>query len=211
MDGQLFDLTRPLEKSCLIQFLDFESDDGKKVFWHSSAHVLGEACEGHYGCHLCIGPPIEDGFFYEMSMDRPVQAIDYPSLEALTKKATSEKQPFIRLVVSKTDLLEMFKHNKYKVHIIMDKIADNTSTTVYRCGPLIDLCYGPHIPHTGKIKALKVVKNSSSYFLGDAKNDSLQRVYGISFPEAKLMKEWEKFMEEADKRDHRKIGIVIIF
>jgi threonyl-tRNA synthetase len=110
--------------------------------------------------------------------------------------------------MTKENLLEMFKHNKYKVHIINDKIPDGTSTTVYRCGPLIDLCYGPHIRNTGLIKALKVTKNSASYFLGNQKNDSLQRVYGISFPEAKLMKEWEKFMEEAAKRDHRKIGIV---
>jgi threonyl-tRNA synthetase len=100
------------------------------------------------------------------------------------------------------------KHNKYKQHIINDKIPDGTSTTVYRCGPLIDLCYGPHIPHTGKIKALKVTKNSASYFLGDAKNDSLQRVYGISFPDAKQMKDYEKFIAEASKRDHRKLGIV---
>ena len=113
---------------------------------------------------------------------RNVTSVDFSSLETLAKKAVSEKQPFVRLEVTKEDLLEMFKHNKYKVHIINDKIPDNTSTTVYRCGPLIDLCYGPHIPHTGKIKALKVTKNSSSYFLGDAKNDSLQRVYGISFP-----------------------------
>ncbi|KAJ2996230.1 threonyl-tRNA synthetase [Globomyces sp. JEL0801] len=101
----------------------------------------------------------------------------------------------------------MFKDNKYKVHIINDKIPDNTSTTVYRCGPLIDLCYGPHIPHTGKIKALKVTKNSAAYFLGDQNNDSLQRVYGISFPDNKMMKEYEQFMAEAEKRDHRKLGI----
>ena len=93
------------------------------------------------------------------------------------------------------------------MHIINDKIPDGTSTTVYRCGPLIDLCYGPHVPHTGRIKAFKVTKNSSSYFLGNQKNDSLQRVYGISFPDTKQMKEYEKFIEEAEKRDHRKIGI----
>lgn len=91
-------------------------------------------------------------------MRRSVQAVDYAKLHDLTKKAINEKQVFERLVMSKTDLLEMFKHNKYKVHIINDKIPDGTSTTVYRCGPLIDLCYGPHIPHTGKIKALKITK-----------------------------------------------------
>ncbi|EGF83910.1 hypothetical protein BATDEDRAFT_18299 [Batrachochytrium dendrobatidis JAM81] len=206
VDGVLFDLVRPMEQSCSLELLDFDHEEGKKVFWHSSAHVLGEACELHYGCHLCIGPPIEEGFYYEMSMERSVTLADYESLQTLAKRAVSEKQPFERLVVSKENLLEMFQDNKYKVHIIKDKIPDNTSTTVYRCGPLIDLCYGPHIPNTNRIKALKVTKNSSSYFLGNAQNDSLQRVYGVSFPDTKLMKEYEKFVEEAEKRDHRKIG-----
>ncbi|KAJ3415681.1 threonyl-tRNA synthetase [Chytridiales sp. JEL 0842] len=210
VDGVLWDLVRPFERSSKLELLDFENDEGgkrKMVFWHSSAHVLGEACELHYGCHLCIGPPIEEGFYYEMAMERSVSQADYASLETLSNKAIKEKQPFQRLVMSKADLLEMFKDNKYKVHIIQDKVPDGTSTTVYRCGPLIDLCYGPHVPDTGRIKSLAVTKNSSSYFLGDAKNDSLQRIYGISFPDAKQMKEYKHFMEEAAKRDHRKIGV----
>ncbi|RUS19679.1 hypothetical protein BC937DRAFT_87110, partial [Endogone sp. FLAS-F59071] len=138
----------------------------------------------------------------------PVTQGDYSALETLAKNAVKEKQPFERLVVSKPDLLEMFKHNPYKVHIINDKIPDGTSTTVYRCGPLIDLCLGPHVPHTGRIKAFSVTKNSASYFLGDANNDSLQRIYGISFPDTKQMTEYKKFIEEAAKRDHRKLGKV---
>ncbi|KAJ3394886.1 threonyl-tRNA synthetase [Entophlyctis sp. JEL0112] len=207
VDGVLWDLVRPLEASCKMELLDFEKDEGKMVFWHSSAHVMGESCELHYGCHLCIGPPIEEGFYYEMAMERSVTQADYPSIEALSARTIKEKQPFQRLVMTKENLLKMFQHNKYKVHIIKDKIPDGTSSTVYRCGPLIDLCYGPHIPDTGRIKALAVTKNSSSYFLGDAKNDSLQRIYGISFPDVKLMKEYKQFMEEASKRDHRKIGV----
>ncbi|KAI8622433.1 hypothetical protein BC830DRAFT_1057088 [Chytriomyces sp. MP71] len=207
VDGVLFDLTRPLEASCKLELIDFEKDEGKMVFWHSSAHVMGESCELHYGCHLCIGPPIEEGFYYEMAMERAVTQADYPAIEELSARTIKEKQVFQRLVVSKENLLKMFKHNKYKLHIINDKIPDGTSTTVYRCGPLIDLCYGPHIPDTGRIKALAVVKNSASYFLGDAKNDSLQRIYGISFPDTKQMKEYKQFMEEAAKRDHRKIGV----
>ncbi|KAJ3030686.1 threonyl-tRNA synthetase [Rhizophlyctis rosea] len=206
VDDSLFDLTRPLEASCRLKFLKFDDEEGKKVYWHSSAHVLGEACELHYGCHLCIGPPIEDGFYYEMGMDRSVVESDWKPIEQKAEKAIKEKQPFERLVMTKQNLLEMFKHNKYKQHIINDKIPDGTSTTVYRCGPLIDLCYGPHIPHTGKIKAFSIIKNSASYFLGDAKNDSLQRIYGISFPDNKQMKEYKQFLEEAAKRDHRKIG-----
>ncbi|KAI9484874.1 hypothetical protein BDB00DRAFT_108968 [Zychaea mexicana] len=207
VDGELWDLERPLESSCKLELLDFEHEDGKKVFWHSSAHMLGEACERHYGCHLCIGPPLEDGFYYEMGLkERVVSQTDYATLEKLVGQINKEKQPFERLVLSKENLLEMFKHNPYKQHIINDKIPDGTSTTVYRCGPLIDLCRGPHVPHTGRVKAFTVTKNSSSYFLGDAKNDSLQRLYGISFPDKKQMTEYKKFIEEAAKRDHRKIG-----
>ncbi|KAJ3176335.1 threonyl-tRNA synthetase [Geranomyces variabilis] len=206
VDGQLWDLTRPLETSCSLQILDFDNEEGQKVYWHSSAHVLGEACELHYGCHLCLGPPLDDGFYYEMGMDTPVLGTDYPVLETLAKKAIKEKQPFERLVMTKAQLLEMFKHNKYKQHFINTKVPDNTSTTVYRCGPLIDLCLGPHIPNTGKIKAFAVTKNSASYFLGDANNDSLQRVYGVSFPDNEQMKKHMQFLAEAAKRDHRRIG-----
>ncbi|KAF9175549.1 threonyl-tRNA synthetase [Mortierella sp. AD011] len=209
VDDILWDLGRPLVASCKLELLDFGSEEGKAVFWHSSAHVLGEACEKHYGCHLCVGPPIEDGFYYEMAMqeDRPVVSQDdYQSLEALAKNIVKEKQPFQRLVVKKEDLLEMFKHNQYKVQLIDSKIPDGTSTTVYRCGSLIDLCRGPHIPHTGSIKAFAILKNSASYFLGDAKNDALQRIYGVSFPDSKLMVEHKQMLAEAVKRDHRKIG-----
>ncbi|KAJ3244714.1 threonyl-tRNA synthetase, partial [Chytriomyces hyalinus] len=138
VNGVLWDLTRVLEDSCKVELLDFEKDEGKMVFWHSSAHVMGESCELHYGCHLCIGPPIEEGFYYEMSMERSVTQADYPSIEALSTRTIKEKQVFQRLVVTKANLLKMFKDNKYKVHIINDKIPDGTSTTVYRCGPLID-------------------------------------------------------------------------
>ncbi|PWY97803.1 threonyl-tRNA synthetase [Testicularia cyperi] len=210
VDDQLWDLERPLETSCKLELFDFESPEGKRVFWHSSAHVLGEACEKHYGCHLCIGPPTEEGFFYEMAMgdsgERMITQSDFGALETLVKGATKEKQRFERLVVTKDQLLEMFHYNKYKKHIIQSKIPDGSSTTVYRCGPMIDLCVGPHIPHTGRIKAMTILKNSASYFLGDQANDSLQRLYGISFPDAKQMSEYKQFLLEAAKRDHRKIG-----
>ncbi|ELU38637.1 Ths1p [Rhizoctonia solani AG-1 IA] len=207
VDGNLWDLERPLEKSCSLELLDFEHPEGKRVFWHSSAHVLGEAAEKHYGCHLCVGPPTDDGFFYEMAIqERAVSSGDYSSLETLAKNAVKEKQRFERLVVPKETLLEMFKYNKYKTQLIQSKIPDGTSTTVYRCGPMIDLCVGPHVPHTGRIKAFMVTKNSSSYFLGDAANDSLQRIYGISFPDTKQLTEYKAFLAEAAKRDHRRIG-----
>ncbi len=205
---QLWDLERPLEASCKLELLSFEDELGKKVFWHSSAHILGEASERRFGCSLCIGPPIENGFYYEMSLPdgAPVQQSDWKPLETLVSKIVKEKQPFERLVLSKDDLLEMFSYNKYKQHIIKDKIKDGEFTTVYRNGPLIDLCRGPHVPDTGRIETFAIMKNSASYFLGDKDNDSLQRIYGISFPDKKRMAEHKKFLEEAAKRDHRKIG-----
>jgi threonyl-tRNA synthetase len=136
----------------------------------------------------------------------PVLEADYKPLESIVSSIVKEKQVFQRLELSKEDLLEMFKSNPYKQHIIKDKIPDGTRTTVYRNGPLIDLCRGPHVPHTGRIKQFKVMKNSASYFLGDAKNDSLQRIYGVSFPDKDQMQAHLKYLEEAAKRDHRKIG-----
>lgn len=211
LDGdseQLWDLERPLERSCKLELLDFNDPQGKFVFWHSSAHILGEACERRFGCSLCIGPPVDSGFYYEMALPdgSAVQNTDWAPLESIVGKIVKEKQKFQRLLMSKDELLEMFKYNKYKQHIIKDKIADGTFTTVYRNGPLIDLCRGPHVPDTGRIESFAIMKNSASYFLGDAKNDSLQRIYGVSFPDKKLMAEHKKFLEEAAKRDHRKIG-----
>ncbi len=207
-DEQLWDLERPLEESCKLELVTFDDDLGKKVFWHSSAHILGEAAERRFGCSLCIGPPIDNGFYYEMALPggAAVTELDWQPLETLVSKIVKEKQKFERLVLSKDDLLEMFSYNKYKQHIIKDKIADGTFTTVYRNGPLIDLCRGPHVPNTGRIEAFAIMKNSASYFLGDKDNDSLQRIYGVSFPDKKQLAAHKKFLEEAAARDHRKIG-----
>lgn len=160
VDGDLWDLDRPLEGNCRLELLEFDHEEGKKVFWHSSAHILGEAAELRFGCHLCIGPPVQDGFYYEMSLPDGgvVQQSDWQPLKTIAEKAIRDKQPFERLVLSKENLLEMFRDNKYKQHIIKDKIADGTNTTVYRCGPLIDLCRGPHVPDTGRIKAFEIMK-----------------------------------------------------
>ena len=211
LDGdkdQLWDLDRPLERSCKLELLTFDDPQGKMVFWHSSAHILGEACERRFGCSLCIGPPIDKGFYYEMALPggQAVHTTDWKPLESLVSSIVKEKQKFERLVMSKEDLLEMFSYNKYKQHIIKDKIPDGTYTTVYRNGPLIDLCRGPHVPDTSRIDSFSVMKNSASYFLGDKENDSLQRIYGISFPDKKQMAAYKKFLDEAAKRDHRKIG-----
>ncbi|GAV53096.1 hypothetical protein ZYGR_0AI03780 [Zygosaccharomyces rouxii] len=219
VDGQLWDLERPFEgtegQELRLELLDFESKEGQQVFWHSSAHVLGEACECNLGAHICFGPPTDDGFFYDMAVrdslnpkseERTVSQADFPNLEGVAKNAIKQKQKFERLLMTKEDLLKMFSYSKYKSYLIQTKVPDGGSSTVYRCGPLIDLCVGPHIPHTGRIKAFKILKNSASYFLGDSNNESLQRIYGISFPDKKLMDAHLKFLEEAALRDHRRIG-----
>ncbi|XP_045216182.2 threonine--tRNA ligase 1, cytoplasmic-like isoform X3 [Mercenaria mercenaria] len=201
----LWDLDRPLEQDAKLQLLKFDDKDGEYVFWHSSAHILGEAMECLYGGHLCYGPPIESGFYYDMWSDRQVSSNDYPVIESRVKQIVKEKQPFERLVMTKENLLKMFEYNEFKQRIINQKI-DTPTTTVYKCGPLIDLCRGPHVRHTGKIKSMAVTKNSSTYWEGKADAESLQRIYGISFPDPKQMKEWKHFQEEAAKRNHRKIG-----
>jgi threonyl-tRNA synthetase len=192
---------------------------------------MGEAVERLYGGHLCYGPPIQDGYYYDVYMcnechpptagdennaandqikgksthiDSITQA-HYPQIENLMKTIVKERQPFERLELSKAELLEMFNYNQFKARILNERIKEDR-TTAYRCGTLIDLCRGPHVRHTGFVKAVKVTKSSSSYWEGNAEAESLQRVYGISFPEPKQLKEWERFQEEAARRDHRKLG-----
>ncbi|KAM3444526.1 hypothetical protein NHJ13734_001340 [Beauveria thailandica] len=210
VDGELWDLTRPLEKSCKLELLDFDHTEGKKVFWHSSAHILGEACERRFGCYLCNGPPTENppGFYYDMANmeGQVVGDDDKKALETLSSSIIKEKQPFERLEMTKDELLEMFKYSKYKEYFIQQRVPDGTKSTVYRCGPLIDLCRGPHVPNTGNIKAFAVLRSSAAYWLGDSKNESVQRIAGVSFPDKKALEEHKTFLAEAAKRNHRKIG-----
>uniref|UniRef100_A0A915CFD6 threonine--tRNA ligase n=2 Tax=Parascaris univalens TaxID=6257 RepID=A0A915CFD6_PARUN len=206
VNGEVWDLDRPFEGDATLQLLKFDDEEGKQVFWHSSAHVLGEAAERYCGAHLCYGPPLTEGFYYDMFKEgEAISPDDFPKLEEIVKCAVKDRQPFERLEVSKDDLLEMFKYNKFKLRIINERVHTPTAT-VYRCGPLIDLCRGPHVRHTGKIKAMAITKTSSSYWEGRADAESLTRIYGVSFPDSKQLKEWQRLQEEAAKRDHRKIG-----
>ncbi|KAG8560349.1 hypothetical protein GDO81_014936 [Engystomops pustulosus] len=158
-----------------------------------------------YGGLLCHGPSIENGFFYDVRLENStVLGSDLPGLEMACREMIRQKLPFQRVEASRQELLELFKYNKFKTQIIEDKVE--TATSIYRCGSLVDLCQGPHVRHTGQIKAMKLHKNSTAYWKGDASMEKLQRVYGISFPDNKQLKEWEKAQEEAANRDHRKIG-----
>jgi len=205
----LWDMTRPLVGNIAkFELLTFESDnDAKTVFWHSSAHILGEALEHLYGCRLTIGPPLKGGFYYDcyMGTDDAFSEDDYAAVEAEFSNITKAKQKFERLVVTKDEALELFAGNPFKEQIIMNKVPDNTRTSVYRCFDLIDLCRGPHLPHTGRVRAFAATKHSATKWLADTNNDDLQRIYGISFPERKMLKFWKETQEEAKKRDHRRV------
>ena len=205
---ELWDLHRPLIGDCKIEFCNFETKEGKSTFWHSSAHLLGSAIETLFGAKLCIGPALEEGFYYDSFMGSYVidQLNDYKKLEEQVKKNSQGNHPFSRLVMTKAEALDLFKANPFKVQLISSKVKENELTTAYRCGDFIDLCLGPHIPNLNMIKSLSITKNSATNWLGKVTNDSLQRVYGISFPNDKLMKEYIKRKEEEEKRDHRNIG-----
>ena len=206
--SELWDLHRPLVGDCELEFCSFESKEGRTVFWHSSAHALGSAIETIFGAKLCIGPALEEGFFYDSYMGKEVveQNTDFKVIEEEVKKQTKENSPFSRLVLTKKQALDLFKANPFKVQLLTTKVKDDEFTTAYRCGKFIDLCLGPHIPNMNLIKSLKITKNSGTNWLGKVTNDPLQRVYGISFPSEKLMKEYIARKEEEEKRDHRNIG-----
>eukprot|EP00753_Platysulcus_tardus_P006583 PLAT14323.1.p1 GENE.PLAT14323.1~~PLAT14323.1.p1 ORF type:complete len:773 (-),score=425.20 PLAT14323.1:1090-3408(-) len=205
---ELWDLLRPLEGDCQLELVPFDDPDGRAVFWHSSAHVLGECMECSMGVKLCYGPPTKHGFYYDAYMGEEVIREDsYKPLEARAKKIVKKKQKFERLEMTKAEALRMFAHNPFKLALIRAKVPDGGFTSAYRCGPLIDLCPGPHIPSTSSIKAFHVHKHSSTNWLGNTDNDSLQRVYGVSFPTKPQLKEWKAFQKAAAERNHRKIGI----
>uniref|UniRef100_A0A6A7G1Y9 Probable threonine--tRNA ligase, cytoplasmic n=1 Tax=Hirondellea gigas TaxID=1518452 RepID=A0A6A7G1Y9_9CRUS len=207
VDGELFDAFRPLEKDCKLELLDFNTDEGRKVFWHSSAHILGQCMERLFSGKLTIGPALDDCFYYDVDMDdRTISQADYKEIEKQAQRIVKEKQEFQRIVMTKDQALEMFKFNKFKQQIVHEKITDGTTCTAYRCGPLIDLCRGPHIPTTGLVKAFSIIKHSACYWKGDASNPQLQRIYGLSFPDKKLMKARLAEIALAKERDHRKIG-----
>ncbi|XP_027624071.1 threonine--tRNA ligase, mitochondrial isoform X2 [Tupaia chinensis] len=207
VNGEPYDLERPLEADTDLKFLTFDSPEGKAVFWHSSTHVLGAAAEQFLGALLCRGPSTESGFYHDffLGRERTIQGPDLPVLERICQELTAAAQPFRRLEASRDQLCQLFKDNPFKLHLIKEKVTGPTAT-VYGCGTLVDLCRGPHLRHTGQIGALKLLTNSSSSWRSSAAPEMLQRVSGISFPTAELLRAWEAWREEAELRDHRRIG-----
>lgn len=206
-----WDLMRVLEPSCdghELRWVRFNEEDGKHVLWHSSAHILGGALEHRYHCMLNVGPATESDFYYDVKMPKAemvVAAGDFKGLAHQCEKAARERKPFERVDLTVAEAKEMFAYNPYKLAII-NRIPETERITAYRCGNLVDLCRGPHVPNTGVAKVFDVTSASSVYLDGKADSDVLQRVHGLAFPSKAQLKEWEAMLAEAQRRDHRKLG-----
>ena len=208
VNGQVWDLTRAIEDDATIELLKWDDEDGKHAYWHSSAHLMAEAVQILYPhAKFGIGPAIENGFYYDIDFgDTPVKDADFPKIEAKMMELIANKEEIRRQNISKTDALKMFedRHENYKVELIND-LEDGTITT-YTQGVFTDLCRGPHLPNTSYIKAVKILSAAGAYWRGDEKRKQLTRLYGITFPKKKMLDEYLVMLEEAKKRDHRKIG-----
>ena len=203
----LWDMNRPLEGSCNLELLGFDHPEGKMVFWHSSAHVLGGALELEVGAKLTVGPPLQDRFYYDSYLgDMVLDPAILKKVGAKAKKLCKADAKFERIIITKEEALTLFAENPFKLELIRNKIPAGSSTSVYRSGDFVDLCPGPHIPRTKMVKALEMIDSSSCYWGGHADGDVLQRCYAISFPEKKEMKSWQEMMKAAELRDHRKVG-----
>ncbi|MBR2367453.1 MAG: threonine--tRNA ligase [Alistipes sp.] len=207
VNGATVDMMRPIDSDCSIKFFKWDDAEGKHAFWHTSSHLLAEALEALYpGIKFGIGPAIDNGFYYDV--DSPV-AITEADLETIEKKMVElsrNKEQLVRTEVSKADALKTFteKGDQYKVELITD-LEDGT-ISFYTNGAFTDLCRGPHIPNTGYIKAIKLTSVAGAYWRGNEKNKMLTRIYGVSFPKKSMLDEHLALLEEAKKRDHRKLG-----
>ncbi|MFL5753602.1 MAG: threonine--tRNA ligase [Bacteroidia bacterium] len=208
VNGEVWDATRPLNADCSLQLLTWNDQEGKSTMWHSSAHLMAEALEALYpGAKFAIGPAIENGFYYDVDFGDKVFSLDeLEKVETKMLELARKSHEYIREEVSKADAEKYFteKGDQYKLELI-ENLADG-SITFYTQGGFTDLCRGPHIPNTGFIKAVKLLNVAGAYWRGDEKNKMLTRIYGITFPKDKELKEYLVLLEEAKKRDHRKLG-----
>ncbi len=209
VNGEVRDLHRSIEQDAQVAILTWNDADGKTAFWHSSAHVLAEALEALYpGVKLGIGPAIENGFYYDIDLGegRTISSEDFPEIEKKMLELARQKSKFERRDISKADAVAYYteKADPYKLDLL-ERLEDG-SITFYQQGNFVDLCRGPHLPDTANIKAVKLLNVAGAYWRGDEKNKQLTRIYGITFPKAKELTEYLEKLEEAKRRDHRKLG-----
>jgi len=208
VNGQVWDSTRAINEDSSLQLLTWDDNEGKSTMWHSSAHLMAEALESIYpGVKFGIGPPVDNGFYYDIDLGgRTISSDDFKKIEDKMLELARQSNSFVRKEVSKADAIKFFteKGDEYKLDLI-NELEDGT-ITFYEQGNFTDLCRGPHIPNTSMIKAVKLMNIAGAYWRGDEKNKQLTRVYGITFPKKSLLDEYLVMLEEAKKRDHRKIG-----
>jgi len=207
VDGELWDLTRPIEGDAAIKLFKWEDEEGRRTFWHTSSHLMAEALEALYpGIKFGIGPSIENGFYYDVDSPTPITEGDLKAIEEKMIELSKGKTPLVRKEVSKQEALEIFggKGDEYKVELIGE--LEDGHISFYTNGCFTDLCRGPHIPDTGMIRAIKLTAVAGAYWRGNEKNKMLTRIYGITFPKKSMLDEYLVMMEEARKRDHRKLG-----
>jgi len=208
VDKEVWDANRPIHQDVTLQLLTWKDKEGQQTYWHSSAHLMAEALEAMFpGVKLAIGPPVEQGFYYDVDFgDTHFSSEAFDALEKKMLELAKSNSPFVRKEVSKSDAIAYFteKGDPYKLELLQD--LQDGSITFYEQGNFTDLCRGPHIPHTGHIKAVKLLNTAGAYWRGNEKNKQLTRIYGVTFPKKSELDEHLERIEEAKKRDHRKLG-----
>jgi threonyl-tRNA synthetase len=209
VNGNIVDLTFPLAENTAIEPVDVSSKEGLSILRHSISHVMAHAVQDVFkGAKVTIGPSIEDGFYYDFEYSETFTLDDFEKIEKRMKEIVASDYPFVREEMPREKAVEIFrqKGEDYKVELINDLPADVSIVSIYRDGDYIDLCRGPHIPSTGKIKAFKLLSVAGAYWRGDEKNKMLQRIYGTGFADRKQLEDYLNLLEEAKKRDHRRLG-----
>lgn len=208
INGQVWDATRPIEQDATLKLLTWDDKGGQNTFWHSSAHLMAEAIESMFpGVKFWVGPPVDNGFYYDVDLgDRHISEEDLRKLEVKMAELAKQNSVYIRKAVPKAEAVQYFseKGDEYKLDLLQN--LEDGEITFYTQGNFTDLCRGPHIPNTGFIKAIKLTNIAGAYWKGDEKNKQLTRIYGVTFPSAKQLDEYLQLLEEAKKRDHRKLG-----
>ncbi|MBP6664264.1 MAG: threonine--tRNA ligase [Chitinophagales bacterium] len=209
VNNEVWDANRPITQDAALSLLTWDNTEGKETFWHSSAHLMAEALQDLYpGIKFTIGPPIEQGFYYDVDLGgKSISSDDFAKIEKKMLELAKQNNPYVRRNVTKAEALETYKDNPYKTELIEG--LEEGNITFYTQGKFVDLCRGPHIPHTGYVKAAKLRNISAAYWRGDDKNAQLTRLYGITFPSQTELDEYNKFLEEAERRNHKKLGLAL--